>query len=221
MMLNTGSNIKYSKSNLLTTVGYKVDEKVTYALEGSIFMAGASVQWLRNNLEFFKTAPEIENSAKKSNKNSNVFFIPAFTGLGAPYWDPEARGAIFGLSRETTKDDISQALLEAIAFQTKDVFDCMSLDGVDLKSIKIDGGMVENRYFDQILADTLNLKILLPDNKEATAKGAAFLASLGSKHTNSLADLNKFVGSYDQFDPLELNQKKYESWKNLVNKILS
>ena len=97
----------------------------------------------------------------------------------------------------------------------------MSSDGVDLKSIKIDGGMVENRYFDQILADTLNLKILLPDNKEATAKGAAFLASLGSKHTNSLADLNKFVGSYDQFDPLELNQKKYESWKNLVNKILS
>ena len=221
MMLNTGSKIKLSKSNLLTTVGYKIGGKVTYALEGSIFMAGASVQWLRDNLGFFNTSPEIESLAKKSNKNSNVFFIPAFTGLGAPYWDPEARGAIFGLSRETTKDDISQALLEAITFQTKDVFDCMALDGVDLKSLKIDGGMVENRYFDQILADTLNLKILLPDNKEATAKGAAFLASLGSKHTNSLEDLNKFVGSYDQFDPLESKEKKYESWKYLVSKILS
>ena len=221
MMLNTGSKIKLSKSNLLTTVGYKIGGKVTYALEGSIFMAGASVQWLRDNLGFFNTSPEIESLAKKSNKNSNVFFIPAFTGLGAPYWDPEARGAIFGLSRETTKDDISQALLEAITFQTKDVFDCMSSDGVDLKSLKIDGGMVENRYFDQILADTLNLKILLPDNKEATAKGAAFLASLGSKHTNSLEDLNKFVGSYDQFDPLESKEKKYESWKYLVSKILS
>ena len=97
----------------------------------------------------------------------------------------------------------------------------MALDGVDLKSLKIDGGMVENRYFDQILADTLNLKILLPDNKEATAKGAAFLASLGSKHTNSLSDLNKFVGSYDQFNPLESKEKKYKSWKYLVSKILS
>ena len=221
MMLNTGSKIKLSKSNLLTTVGYRIGGKVTYALEGSIFMAGASVQWLRDNLGFFNTAPEIESSARKSNKKANVFFIPAFTGLGAPYWDPEARGAIFGLSRETSKDDISQALLEAITFQTKDVFDCMSLDGVDLKSLKIDGGMVENRYFNQILADTLNLKILLPDNKEATAKGAAFLASLGSKHTNSPEDLNKFVGSYDQFDPLESKEKKYKSWKYLVSKILT
>ena len=162
-----------------------------------------------------------KNSAKKSNKSSNVFFIPAFTGLGAPYWDPEARGAIFGLSRETTKNDISQALLEAIAFQTKDVFECMSSDGVDLKSLKIDGGMVDNKYFNQILADVLNLKILLPDNKEATAKGAAFLASLGSKHTNSLSDLDEFVGSYEQFTPLESRDSKYQSWKNLVTKILA
>ena len=221
MMLNTGPDVKLSKSKLLSTIGYQIDGKVSYALEGSIFMAGASVQWLRDNLEFFPSAPEIENLAKNSNKNSNVSFIPAFTGLGAPYWDPEARGAIFGLSRETTKNDISQALLEAIAFQTKDVFECMSSDGVDLKSLKIDGGMVENKYFNQILADVLNLKILLPDNKEATAKGAAFLASLGSKHMNSLFDLNEFVGSYEQFTPLESRDSKYQSWKNLVNKILA
>ena len=125
------------------------------------------------------------------------------------------------MSRETTKNDISQALLEAIAFQTKDVFECMSSDGVDLKSLKIDGGMVENKYFNQILADVLNLKILLPDNKEATAKGAAFLASLGSKHMNSLSDLNEFVGSYEQFTPLESRDSKYKSWKNLVTKILA
>ena len=221
MMLNTGPDVKLSKSKLLSTIGYQIDGKVSYALEGSIFMAGASVQWLRDNLEFFSSAPEIENLAKNSNKNSNVSFIPAFTGLGAPYWDPEARGAIFGLSRETTKNDISQALLEAIAFQTKDIFECMSSDGVDLKSLKIDGGMVENKYFNQILADVLNLKILLPDNKEATAKGAAFLASLGSKHMNSLSDLNEFVGSYEQFTPLESRDSKYKSWKNLVTKILA
>ena len=221
MMLNTGPDIKLSKSKLLSTIGYQIDGKVSYALEGSIFMAGASVQWLRDNLEFFSSAPEIENLAKNSNKNSNVSFIPAFTGLGAPYWDPEARGAIFGLSRETTKNDISQALLEAIAFQTKDVFECMSSDGVDLKSLKIDGGMVENKYFNQILADVLNLKILLPDNKEATAKGAAFLASLGSRHMNSLSDLNEFVGSYEQFTPLESRDSKYKSWKSLVAKILA
>ena len=221
MMLNTGSEIKLSKSKLLSTIGYQIDGKVNYALEGSIFMAGASVQWLRDNLEFFSLAQEIENLAKNSNVNSNVSFIPAFTGLGAPYWDPEARGAIFGLSRETTKNDISQALLEAIAFQTKDVFECMSSDGVDLKSLKIDGGMVENKYFNQILADVLNLKILLPDNKEATAKGAAFLASLGSNHTNSLSDLDEFVGSYEEFTPLESRDSKYQSWKNLVTKILA
>ena len=221
MMLNTGPDVKLSKSKLLSTIGYQIDGKVSYALEGSIFMAGASVQWLRDNLEFFPSAPEIENLAKNSNKNSNVSFIPAFTGLGAPYWDPEARGAIFGLSRETTKNDISQALLEAIAFQTKDIFECMSSDGVDLKSLKIDGGMVENKYFNQILADVLNLKILLPDNKEATAKGAAFLASLGSNHTNSLSDLDEFVGSYEQFTPLESRDSKYKSWKNLVTKILA
>jgi glycerol kinase len=221
MMLNTGPDIKLSQSNLLSTIGYQIDGKVSYALEGSIFMAGASVQWLRDNLEFFSSASEIENLAKNSNKNSNVSFIPAFTGLGAPYWDPEVRGAIFGLSRETTKNDISQALLEAIAFQTKDVFECMSSDGVDLKTLKIDGGMVENKYFNQILADVLNLKILLPDNKEATAKGAAFLASLGSKHTNSLSDLNEFLGSYEQFTPLESRDSKYQSWKSLVSKILA
>ena len=144
LILNTGAERLHSQSKLLTTVAYRVNGKITYALEGSIFVAGSAIQWLRDEMEFFSDASDTEKLAMQASDESNVLVIPALTGLGAPYWDASARGAIFGLTRDSTKADITKATLESVVFLTKDLLEAMSKDNASFNSLKIDGGMVAN-----------------------------------------------------------------------------
>ena len=208
LILNTGAKILRSNNKLLSTVGYKIGEDVTYALEGSIFVAGSLVQWLRDKMKFFLTAPETEKFAKLANKSSEVIIIPSFTGLGAPHWKPDLRGAIHGLSLETSKEDIILAALEAICFQTKDLVTALKNDGAKIKSIKIDGGMATNNFFGQTLSDVLSMKVFKPRNIESTSLGAAYLAGIGSNYMN-LSEL-KDVWKVDKlFEPKKSYENKY------------
>ena len=178
MMVNSGDKILYSKNKLLSTVGYRIDGKITYALEGSIFVAGSAIQWLRDGLNFFEDSFETEAMSKKASSDSRVLVIPALTGLGAPYWDAEARGAIFGITRDTSKEDITKATLESISFQSKDLVEAMKKDNATFKKLMIDGGMVNNNWFCQQLANTLQVEVSRPVIIETTSLGAAFLAGL-------------------------------------------
>ena len=180
LMLNTGKNLIQSKNKLLTTIGYKINGEITYALEGSIFVAGSSIQFLRDKLKFFNSAEESEKLASSADIDSKVYLIPAFTGLGAPHWKPDAKGAIFGLTLNSGINEIALATLEAIAFQTKELLEAMESDGAKISSIKIDGGMSNNSFFSQLLADTLKKEIYKPQDIETTALGAAYLAAIGS-----------------------------------------
>ncbi len=177
--MNIGDTFKQSENRLLTTVAYRFDGKVTYAIEGAIFVAGAAIQWLRDNLEFFKDAAESEKLARSVDNNNDVYFVPAFTGLGAPHWNPSARAAITGLSRESTKAHITRAALEAQAYQTYDLMDAFQKDsGHDVATLRIDGGLVANQFVCQFLADILNRPVEVPKVTETTALGAAYLAGL-------------------------------------------
>ena len=150
-MLNTGAEIITSENKLLSTIAYKIKGKTTYGIEGSIFIAGSAIQWLRDGLNFFEETSDCEELIKLRNKDSVVLVVPAFTGLGAPHWDPNARGAIYGLTRKSNKADITAATLESIAFQTKDLLDSMQKDEANFIELRIDGGMVENSWFSQCL----------------------------------------------------------------------
>ena len=208
LILNTGTKILRSNNKLLSTVGYKIGGDVTYALEGSIFVAGSLIQWLRDKMKFFSNALETEKLAKSANKNSEVVIIPSFTGLGAPHWKPDLRGAIHGLSLETSKEDIILAALEAICFQTKDLVTALKNDGAKIKSIKIDGGMATNNFFGQTLSNILSMKVFKPRNIESTSLGAAYLAGIGSNYIN-LSEL-KDVWKVDKlFEPKKSYEKKY------------
>ena len=176
IVTNTGDKIVRSKNNLLSTVGYRLNGETTYALEGSIFVAGAAIQWLRDGLELFENSKETDPLARLSEGNPDLYMVPAFTGLGAPYWDPHARGAIFGLTRASSRADFVRAALEGIAFQTHDLLDAMSKDGVMPTNLRVDGGMVANDWFLQTLANITNIKVERPDMLETTALGAARLA---------------------------------------------
>ena len=176
MIVNTGEDILYSQNKLLTTIGYKINGKTTFALEGSIFVAGSAIQWLRDGLHFFEDSSETEILAKQASEDSRVLVVPALTGLGAPYWDAEARGAIFGLTRDTSKEDIIKGTLESIAFQSKDLVEAMKKDNATFEKLMIDGGMVANNWFCQKLANTLNVEVTRPKIIETPSLGAAFLA---------------------------------------------
>ena len=180
MIVNTGEDILYSQNKLLTTIGYKINGKTTFALEGSIFVAGSAIQWLRDGLHFFEDSSETEILAKQASEDSRVLVVPALTGLGAPYWDAEARGAIFGLTRDTSKEDIIKGTLESIAFQSKDLVEAMKKDNATFEKLMIDGGMVANNWFCQKLANTLNVEVTRPKIIETTSLGAAFLAGLNA-----------------------------------------
>lgn len=178
-LMNIGHEFRVSQNRLLTTIGYQLNGVTTYALEGSIFVAGAAIQWLRDNLNFFSKSSESEALALSVSNTDGVYFVPAFTGLGAPYWEPQARGCLTGLTRETTKAHIVRAALEAQAFQTLDLMGAMVKDsGVDPAVIRADGGLVANRFMCQFLADMLNKPIEIPRCHETTALGAAYLAAL-------------------------------------------
>lgn len=190
VVMNTGEKPIVSKNRLLSTIGWQIGDKVTYALEGSIFIGGALVQWLRDQLGIIKTAPEIEELANKVENNGGICFVQGFVGLGAPHWDQYATGTIIGLTRGTGKAHIARAALEAIAFRSMEVIDTMVEDsGIELSELRVDGGASANNLLMQIQADSINTKVVRPKVTETTALGAAYLAGLATGYWNSIDEL--------------------------------
>ena len=224
VLLNTGSKIIYSKNRLLTTIAYRIKGKTTYAMEGSIFIAGAGVQWLRDKLNFFKNASETENIVKSLKDNKGVYLVPAFTGLGAPYWDANARGVLSGLTRDTGPKEIIRATIESVAYQTYDLFEAMKHDGLRPKLVKVDGGMVMNNWFSQFLSDVVDIKVLRPRVQETTALGAAFMAGLQIGVYKSLKDISKNWQLDKDFTP-KINAKNrkilVKGWSAAIKKTLT
>tara|TARA_B110000014_G_scaffold263503_1_gene260470 strand:+ start:893 stop:2350 length:1458 start_codon:yes stop_codon:yes gene_type:complete len=220
MMVNTGNEIIQSSNKLLSTIAYRLEGKTTYALEGSIFVAGSAIQWLRDGLNFFENAYESEDLALRAKDNSKIIVVPALTGLGAPYWDADARGAIFGLTRDTGIPEITKAVLESVAYQTKDLLEAMKKDNASFNTIKIDGGMVANDWFAQELSNTLEVKVLRPSVIETTSLGAAYLAGLHSGLFNTLSSVRENWSIEKEFKPLK-NSNGYLEWKEAVNKVLT
>ena len=220
LILNTGAERLHSQSKLLTTVAYRVNGKITYALEGSIFVAGSAIQWLRDEMEFFSDASDTEKLAMQASDESNVLVIPALTGLGAPYWDASARGAIFGLTRDTTKADIVRATLESVVFLTKDLLEAMRKDNASFNSLKIDGGMVANSWFCQKLSNILGVEVERPRIIETTSLGAAFLAGISAGLFDDLNGLKESREIERTFFP-EKESNKYLEWKKAVKKVLT
>jgi glycerol kinase len=223
LLLNTGTEAVQSKSGLLTTLGYKIgDEPAIYCLEGAIAITGALVQWLRDNLKMIKTSPEIEDLAKTVDDNGGAYFVPAFSGLFAPYWRGDARGVIAGLTRYVNAGHIARAVLEATAWQTKEVVDAMNADsGVELKELKVDGGMVGNELLMQFQADVLGVPVIRPKVAETTALGAAYAAGLAVGFWKEVDDLRENWLEDKRWNPAldqaEV-QKEYGFWKKAVTR---
>jgi len=224
VLLNTGSKIIYSKNRLLTTIAYRIKGKTTYAMEGSIFIAGAGVQWLRDKLNFFKKASETESIVKSLKDNKGVYLVPAFTGLGAPYWDANARGVLSGLTRDTGPKEIIRATIESVAYQTYDLFEAMKHDGLRPRLVKVDGGMVMNNWFSQFLSDVVDIKVLRPKVQETTALGVAFMAGLQIGVYKSLKDISKNWHLDKDFNP-KINSKTRNNlvrgWSKAIKKALT
>lgn len=223
-LMNIGEAFKESKNRLLTTIAYQFNGKPTYAFEGAIFVAGAAIQWLRDNLEFFKDAKESEKLANSVPDNNDVYFIPAFTGLGAPYWNPNARAAITGLTRESTKAHITRAALEAQAYQTADLLEAFEKDsGFALNRLRVDGGLVANAFVCQFLADILDAQVDVPEILETTALGAAYLAGLQVGVFKDLDDISKAWHCKTQYTP-SIDKEKREHylsrWNTEIRRIL-
>lgn len=222
MLMNTGDKIYSSKHGLLTTIAWGVDGKVEYALEGSTFIAGAAIQWLRDGLKVIDGAPDSEYYAKKVSDTDGVYFVPAFVGLGAPYWNMRARGGIFGLTRGTTKYHIIRAALDSLAYQTKDVLGSMEADsGISLKSLRVDGGAVANNLLMQFQADILGTRVDRPEIIETTALGAAYLAGLAVGFWTSKEELASRWLLDKRFEPdmeEEKRAKLYKGWMKAVER---
>ncbi|WP_026571252.1 MULTISPECIES: glycerol kinase GlpK [Sediminibacillus] len=220
MLMNTGEKGVVSEHGLLTTLAWGVDGKVEYALEGSIFVAGSAIQWLRDGLKVINDSPESEAHAKNVDSTDGVYFVPAFVGLGTPYWDSDARGAVFGLTRGTTKDHFIRATLESLAYQTKDVADVMSKDsGIDLTKLRVDGGAVKNDFLMQFQSDILEVPVERPVVQETTALGAAYLAGLAVGYWKDKQEIAKQWQNERTFDPAlpeEKSKKLYDGWKKAV-----
>ncbi len=220
MMINTGNEIIKSSNKLLSTIAYRLEGKTTYALEGSIFVAGSAIQWLRDGLNFFENASESEDLALQAKDNSKIVVVPALTGLGAPYWDADARGAIFGLTRDTGIPEITKAVLESVVYQSKDLLEAMNNDNASFNSIKIDGGMVANNWFSQELSNVLQVKVSRPKVIETTALGAAYLAGLHAGVFDTLSSLKENWFIDKEFEP-QKSINGYLEWKEAVNKVLT
>ncbi|MBW6491339.1 MAG: glycerol kinase GlpK [Lentimicrobium sp.] len=202
MLMNTGGKPVISENKLLTTIAWQIGGETTYALEGSIFMAGAVIQWLRDGLGIIKSAAEVEELAEKVPDNGNLYFVPAFTGMGAPYWDQYARGMMIGVGRETTTAHIARAALEGIAFQTMDVLKVMELDAqIKIRELRVDGGASTNNLLMQIQADLLEIPVVRPKITETTALGAALLSGLATGFWTSISDLLQQWQINKRFDP--------------------
>ena len=223
LLLNTGNEAVQSKSGLLTTLAYKIgDQPAVYCLEGAIAITGALVQWLRDNLGLIKEAPEVEELAKTVEDNGGVYFVPAFSGLFAPYWRGEARGVIAGLTRYVNKGHLARATLEATAWQSREVVDAMNADsGVDLTSLKVDGGMVYNELLMQFQADVLDVPVIRPTVAETTSLGAAYAAGLATGFWSEVEDLRANWGKDKEWQPqmdADEREKEYGYWKKAVTR---
>ena len=220
MLMNTGDNIVTSHNGLLTTIAWGVDNKVEYALEGSIFVAGAAVQWLRDELKIIHDAKDSEYFAQKVEDTNGVYVVPAFTGLGAPYWDMYARGTIVGITRGTNRNHIIRATLESIAYQTKDVIDAMIEDsGINLTSLKVDGGATENNFLMQFQSDILNVNVERPEVTETTALGAAYLAGLAVGFWKSKGEIAQNWSMNKKFKPNMVEEDRinlYNGWRKAI-----
>ena len=223
-IMNTGEQPVISKNNMLTTIAWQINNEVTYAIEGSVFTAGALVQWLRDQLQMITTSDDIEALAESVSDNGGVTFVPALAGLGAPYWDPHATGSIMGITRGTNKGHIARAALEAIALRSMDIIIEMQKDaGIDFKSVKVDGGASNNNLLMQIQADFINANVIRPKVTETTALGAAFLAGLATGFWSSVDVLKDLWGEDQFFKPLVSQQTKktISLWEDRVSRILT
>jgi len=221
-MLNTGSLAPHSSHRLLTTIAYQLDGRRTYALEGSIFVAGAAVQWLRDGLHLIKQSGEVEPLAKTAKEGHGVYMVPAFVGLGAPYWDAEARGALLGLTRDTGPAEIASATLDSVCYQTRDLVEAMRGDGAQIDELRVDGGMVVNDPLMQRLADTVGAPVERPKVIETTALGAAFLAGLKAGIWPSLEALSATWALDRAFKPAEAapsRDRRYAGWQEAVKRV--
>jgi glycerol kinase len=223
MLLNTGTKPVQSKNGLLTTLGYKIgDEPAVYCLEGSIAITGALVQWLRDNLKMIEKSADIEALARTVDDNGGIYFVPAFSGLFAPYWKSDARGAIVGMTRYINRGHVARAALEATAFQTREVLDAMNADsGVPLTALKVDGGMVYNELLMQFQADILGVPVIRPQVAETTALGAAYAAGLAVGFWQNVEDLRSNWAKDKEWDPkmdAALRDKEYKGWKKAVTR---
>ena len=224
LVLNTGSQLVRSQNRLLSTIAYRLKGETTYALEGSILSAGSTIQWLRDGLGIISRAPEIELLAQSVSDTGGVYLLPAFTGLGAPYWDPDARGAIVGLTRATGRGEIARAGLDSVVYQTRDLLDAMAADGIGPSQLKVDGGMAQNSFFLQRLADILAVPILRPKMAESTAFGAACLAGLGHGVYSSLQDIARLWQSDVRCEPkLEsaAREREMNGWRAALKRVRS
>ena len=221
LMVNIGKEAVLSNDGLLTTIGYSLNDEVSYAIEGSIYASGTTVQWLRDNLEFFSTSERSEEFLHKNGDAKNVHFIPAFTGLGAPYWNSDIRASYHGITRDTKKADLINAAFNSITYQTKDIVDCLANADIDITSLNIDGGMIANKTFSQQISNLLNKEVSVPDNKEATARGVAVLAgvSAGIYDINLVSNQNRTVLKPDPIAH-SFMLEDYKIWKKLIEKAL-
>ncbi|MDO4288699.1 MAG: glycerol kinase GlpK [Eubacterium sp.] len=221
LLMNTGEKPVKSDNGLLTTIAWGLDGKVDYALEGSIFVAGAAIQWLRDEMKLVDTSPDSEHFAKKVPDTNGVYMVPAFTGLGAPHWDPYARGAVVGLTRGANKCHFIRATLESLAYQTKDILDAMEKDsGVTLKSLKVDGGACANNFLMQFQSDILSVPVDRPSIVETTAMGASYLAGLAVDFWHGKEDVTDAWKIDRTFEPMmdsEVRAKLYKGWQKAVS----
>ncbi|MDU0450764.1 glycerol kinase GlpK [Staphylococcus chromogenes] len=220
MLMNTGEEAVASENGLLTTIAYGLDGKVNYALEGSIFVSGSAIQWLRDGLRMINSAPQSEDYAKRVDSTEGVYVVPAFVGLGTPYWDSEARGAIFGLTRGTEKEHFIRATLESLCYQTRDVIEAMAQDsGIEVNGLRVDGGAVKNNFLMQFQADLVNVSVERPEISETTALGAAYLAGIATgfwKNKDEVSNNWKLEKSFEpKMDEKEAN-KLYKGWQKAV-----
>ncbi|KQL39722.1 glycerol kinase [Bacillus sp. FJAT-25509] len=220
MLMNTGEKAVKSNHGLLTTIAWGLNGKVEYALEGSIFVAGSAIQWLRDGMRMFKDASNSEEYATRVESTDGVYIVPAFVGLGTPYWDSEVRGAVFGLTRGTTKEHFIRATLEALAYQTKDVLCAMEADsGIELKTLRVDGGAVKNNFLMQFQSDLLDVPVERPEVNETTALGAAYLAGLAVGYWENQETISKQWNMDKRFKPEMQDEKReelYSGWKKAI-----
>ena len=215
MLMNTGTKPVESKNNLLTTIAWKVNGEVQYALEGSVFIGGAVVQWLRDGLKIIQTSADVETLAEKVNDNGGVYLVPAFTGLGAPYWNPHARGTIVGITRGVTDAHIARAAIESIAFQSMDLLKAMEADaGLPILEVRVDGGATINNHLMQFQSDILNTNVIRPEVTETTALGAAYLAGLAVGYWSSIDELQQYWQKDRAFTPAMNDEKRNDLQKN-------